>query len=78
MNCVEGIEIIEKIAKKKKDKTKFTYIALLGMSSERQKIIAGKKKILEEKQMLAIYPQTLIITGKLNEKENECLEKLHK
>lgn len=78
MNCKEAIEIIEKISKKKKNKTKFDYVALLGMASEKQKIISGKQKIVEEKGIYEIFPQTLIITGKLNEKEKECLEKLYK
>ncbi len=78
MNSIEAIEILEKIAKKKKDKTIFEYVALLGMGSEKQKIIFGQDKILKEKLVNEVYPQTLIILGKLNEKETECLTKLHK
>jgi diphthine synthase len=78
MNCVQAIEVLEKIAKKKRDKTKVDYLALIGMSSEKQKIIYGKEQILAEKTMQEVYPQSLIVIGKLNEKEKEILKKLHK
>lgn len=77
MNCIEAIEILDKIAKNKKDKTKFNYVGLIGMASEKQKIIHGKENIIKSKIIIEVYPQTLIVLGKTNEKELECLEKLH-
>jgi diphthine synthase len=78
MNCKEAIEVLGSIAKKKKQKPKFDYIALLGMGSEKQKIIPGEKNILSAKEINETYPQSLIVLGKTNAKEKEALEELHK
>ena len=48
------------------------------MGSEKQKIIAGEEKIKAFKEVNEIYPQSLIVLGKINEKEKEALEVLHK
>jgi len=77
MNCIEAIEILEKIMNKRKEKKKISFIALAGMGSEKQKVIAGKKYILESKEIRNIFPQSLIIPGKMNEKEKEAVESLH-
>ncbi|MBT4870418.1 MAG: diphthine synthase [Candidatus Diapherotrites archaeon] len=77
MNCVEGIEILEKIKNKREDSYEFEYVALLGMSNEKQKMIVGKDNIIKSKEIKELYPQSLIITGKTNEKEREALEKLY-
>lgn len=77
MNCIEGIEVLEKIKNKRKDKFEFNYVALLGMSNKNQKIIVGKEKIFQSEDVKNLYPQSLIVTGKLNEKEEEALAKLH-
>jgi diphthine synthase len=76
MNCKEAIKVLEKIEEKKNEKNKWNYIALIGMGSEKQKIIKGKEKIFESKEVEEIFPQTLLIPGKMNEKEKEVLEKL--
>jgi diphthine synthase len=76
MNSKEAIKILEKIENKKNEKKNWEYIALLGMGSEKQKIINGKKQIFENKEVEEIFPQTLLIPGKMNEKEKEVLEKL--
>ena len=47
----------------------------LAMASEKQKIIYGKNKIFESKEVLEIFPQSLIVIGKTNEKEKEALNK---
>jgi len=78
MNSKEGIEVLEKIAQKRNEHNKLNYIALMGMSSEKQKIIAGKEEIFASKELYELFPQTLIIAGKMNEKEKECIEQLHK
>ncbi len=81
MNSVEAIEILEKIAGKGKKKIaknkKFEYVALIGMGSEKQKILNGEKNICEFKEIHYIFPQSLIVLGKTNEKEMEALGKLH-
>lgn len=77
MNCKEAIETLEKIALKRKEKNKFEYIALIGMGGEKQKILVGEKNIKSFKEIDAIYPQSLIIPGKINEKEKEAMEKLY-
>ncbi len=77
MNCEEAINVLKKIAKKKNGKIDdWDCIALLGMGSEKQKIIYKKEKIFSSTEVKEIYPQTLIIIGKTNEKEKEALEKL--
>ncbi|MCX6804240.1 MAG: diphthine synthase [Candidatus Diapherotrites archaeon] len=83
MNCIEAIDVLEKIFKKRNEKSNnnksdFEYIALIGMASERQKIVFGENKIREFKEIIHIYPQSLIVLGKTNEKEKEALEKLNK
>lgn len=77
MNVKEGIEILESISEKRNEHNNWLYIGLLGMGSEKQKIIAGQKTIVESKELNEIYPQSLLIAGKLNEKEKEVLENLH-
>ncbi|MDD4251139.1 MAG: diphthine synthase [Candidatus ainarchaeum sp.] len=76
MNCKEGIEILEKIMNKRKEKQDLEYIALIGMSGDKQKIIFGKEKIFQSEDIKNIFPQTIIIPGKINEKENETIKKL--
>ncbi|MFA6064307.1 MAG: diphthine synthase [archaeon] len=77
MNSVEAIEVLEKIMLKKKQKDKFLYIALLGMGSEKQKILVGRKMIFTSKEIHEVYPQSMIIPGKMNEKEKEIVKKLY-
>jgi diphthine synthase len=77
MNSREAIEVLEKIAEKRGEHKKFKYIALLGMGSEKQKIIAGRDEIMNSKEIYELFPQTLIVSGKMNEKEKEVIEKIH-
>jgi diphthine synthase len=78
MNCIEAIEVLEKIALKKNEKIKFEYVALIGMASPKQQIIFGRENIIKSKSILEYFPQSLIAIGKTNEKEKEALEKLNK
>ena len=78
MDCVEAIEVLDKIAGKRNEKSNFKYLGLIGMASEKQKILNGEDKIKSFKEIHDIYPQSLIVLGKTNEKEKEALEKLHK
>lgn len=75
MSCPQAIEVLEKIAKSKNEEINFEYIAILAMASEKQKIIYGKKKILGDKEVDEMFPQSLIVIGKTNEKEKEALNK---
>jgi len=77
MNSIEAIEVLEKIMTKKKQKDKFLYISLLGMSSNKQKILVGRKMIFESKEVKEIYPQSMIIPGKMNDKEKEVVKALY-
>ncbi|MFA6269255.1 MAG: diphthine synthase [archaeon] len=77
MNAKEGIEVLEKIAEKRNEHNNWLYVALIGMGSEKQKILAGHTQIIESKEIYETFPQSLIIPGKLNEKEKECLTQLH-
>jgi diphthine synthase len=74
MNSKEAIEILDKISLKRNEKNNFEYVALIGMGSEKQKIIYGKKNILKFEKINKIFPQTILIPGKVNEKEKEFLE----
>lgn len=74
MNADQAIEILDNISKNREEKNDLNYIALIAMGSEKQKIIFGKEKIISSKEVKELFPQTLIIPGKLNEKENEVLE----
>ncbi|MDD3159751.1 MAG: diphthine synthase [Candidatus ainarchaeum sp.] len=77
MNCKEAIEIINEIEKRHNEENNFNYIGLVCMGSDNQKIIIGKEKIINSCEVEKLYPQTLIISGKINEKEKECLENLY-
>jgi len=77
MNCKEGIEILEKIKTKRKEKIELEYVALLGMASEKQKMIVGKENITNDSDIKNLYPQSLIVLGKTNDKEKEALAKLY-
>ena len=74
MNCAEGIAMLEKIASRRGEKNNWLYVALVGMSGEKQKIILGKKVIIDSSEVKEIFPQSLLIAGKLSEKEKEVLK----
>ncbi|MEI7961413.1 MAG: diphthine synthase [archaeon] len=78
MNCKEAIEVLEKISNKREQNNNFEYLGLFGMASEKQKILFEKEKILTFKEIYDVYPQSLIVLGKTNEKENEALNTLNK
>ncbi len=73
MNCIEAIDVLKNIEQNRDEKNNFEYVALIGMSGEKQKIIVGEKEILNCKEISKFFPQSLIILGKLNEKEIEGL-----
>jgi diphthine synthase len=77
MNCREAISLLEKIAKKKGEVNNWQFIGLIGMSSEKQKILVGKEAIFGAIEVNELFPQSLIVLGKTNDKEKEALAKLH-
>jgi diphthine synthase len=78
MSVPEAIGILEKIAKKKKADwfLDAVLVGLYGLGSKNEKIVAGKPKKLQNSGYNA-WPQSLIVCGKLNEKEKEALKELH-
>jgi len=78
MNSIEAIDLLEYIAKKNGEKIEFTYVSMIGMASERQKIVYGEENIRNTKEICSVFPQSIIVIGKANEKELEALNNLHK
>jgi len=76
MDCNEAIELLEKIESKRGDTQKFRYVALIGMGNDDQKIIIGEENIKNAPEVKKLFPQSLIVLGKTNEKEEEALENL--
>lgn len=78
MTAARGLELLEKIAAKKKKKflEKTPIILLAGLSGEKEKIVPGYLKDLKGKE-LGAFPQSIIVCGKLTEKEKEALRELH-
>ncbi|MFA5763294.1 MAG: diphthine synthase [archaeon] len=74
MNANEAIAILEKIKAKRNDENNFEYLALVGMTNSNQKIVFGKEKINKCKEVNEIFPQSLIVLGKANEKEMEAIK----
>ncbi|MCX6801185.1 MAG: diphthine synthase [Candidatus Diapherotrites archaeon] len=77
MNCAEAIEVLEKIASGKNEKIGWSFVALLALGAENEKIIIGKENIEGAKEVKKLFPQSLIVCGKLTEKEKEALQVLH-
>lgn len=78
MSSQFGLELLEKIAQKKKKKffEKAPIILMGGLTGEKEKIVAGFLKDLKGKEPGA-FPQSIIVCGKLTEKEKEALRELH-
>ncbi len=78
MSVQEAIGIIEKIAKKKKAEwfSGAVMVGLYGLASKNEKIAVGNAKKLQNSGYTS-WPQSLVVCGKLNEKEKEALKELH-
>ncbi|MFH0955072.1 MAG: diphthine synthase [Candidatus Micrarchaeota archaeon] len=78
MTINQALEILEKIAEKKKQIwfSKSIIVGLSGLSHANQKIMVGTPAELREEKF-ELFPQSLIVCGKLNGKEKEALQKLH-
>ncbi|MBI5554032.1 MAG: diphthine synthase [Candidatus Diapherotrites archaeon] len=78
MRASEALEIIHQIELRKKKNllSSVPLVILAGMGSESQQIKAGSFKELREWKC-EVFPQSLIVCGKLTEKEKEALRELH-
>lgn len=77
MAVSEAVGVLEKIEKSRgKDLVqKAVLIGLYGLGSEKEKIKASHLQELK-RSSYAAFPQSLIVAGKLNEKEKETLKEL--
>ncbi len=78
MDTKKALEVLEKTEKKNKKSMlqKAIIVLISGLTSENEKIFAGTLKDAK-KILLTGFPQSLIICGKLTEKEKEALRELH-
>ncbi len=76
MTAWEGLELLEQIDREGKLKNQ-DYIALCGIGGKKEKILIGREKIKKFSKKSSL-PQSLIIAGKINEKEKEFLEIVEK
>ena len=78
MSVQEAIGILEKIGRKKNSTllNEAVLVGLYGLGSKNEKIAFGNAKKLQNSGYNA-WPQSLIVCGKLNEKEKEALKELH-
>lgn len=78
MTASEALQILEKIAHKRNSKMleEAQLVGLYALGAEKQKIKPGTLKELKLSSY-AGFPQSLIVCGKLNEKEKEALVKLN-
>ena len=49
---------------------------MIAMGSEGEKIISGRENIFGAKEITELLPQSLIILGKANEKEEEAINSI--
>lgn len=77
MSIPEAVTILQAIAKKRKATwfEKNLLIGLAGLGNANEQIVAGTADELKTKPFDQ-YPQSLIVCGKRNEKEQEALEKI--
>jgi len=75
-NINDNEELFNKNNESKIKNIPLNFIGLVSMGGENEKIIVGKDAILKSKEILNFFPQSLIIIGKTNQKEEEVLERL--
>ncbi len=78
LNAKIGLELLEQIEKKKKKSTlkKSVLVVCCALASEKEKIVVGTLEQLKKIEFNS-YPQSIIVCGKLSEKEKEVLSELH-
>lgn len=77
MSVKEGIEMLEKIDDKRGNSfvKDWKFIGIAGMGNENQEMRFGDAEYLK-KYSFELFPQSLIVTGKLDDKEKEAINKL--
>ncbi len=77
MSVSEALVLLEKIAKKGGSKIleSAVLVGLYGLGSAKEMVKAGKLQELK-RSSYGVFPQSLVIAGKLNEKEFEALREL--
>ncbi len=74
MSVWQALEFLQSIAKKRKSKLleKLLFVGLYGVGSPNQEIVKGNADALQKFNSDS-FPQSLLVCGKLNEKEKEAL-----
>jgi len=77
MNVRQGLSLLEMIEEKREKNilNESIIIGIAGMGSENQQVKAGTLEQIKEFNF-SIFPQSLIVCGKLNEKEIEALKEI--
>ena len=77
MNIRQGLSLLEMIEEKREKNilNESIIIGIAGLGSENQQIKAGTLEQIKEFNF-SIFPQSLIVCGKLNEKEIEALKEI--
>ena len=77
MNVRQGLSLLEMIEEKREKNILYEsiIIGIAGMGSENQQVKAGTLEQIKEFNF-SIFPQSLIVCGKLNEKEIEALKEI--
>jgi len=73
-----ALKILEKIEKEKKKNllSKCTFVVLAGAGSKNEQVVWGKLEKIK-RTGIAVFPQSIIVCGDLNEKEKEVLSELN-
>lgn len=77
MTVAQAVIILERIEEKRSSNLlqKTILVGLYALGGKNEQIIAASAK--ELKNEIPVFPQALVVCGKLNEKEKECLAKLY-
>ncbi|MBI2598088.1 MAG: diphthine synthase [Candidatus Diapherotrites archaeon] len=78
LSSLEALEILEKIEKERPEKIleKTVFVAIAGAGADKEEMVFGDLKKIKTVR-LTLFPQTLIVCGKLSEKEKEVIGALN-
>ncbi|MEK6941311.1 MAG: diphthine synthase [archaeon] len=78
LSAAKAVEILEKIEKSRQEKplAESTFVVLAGAGGKNEQILWGNLTKIR-RTSIAVYPQSLIVCGNLNEKEQEALGGLY-